>query len=144
MQQSADKISNESCRTRACATYIILRRSDYIDSNLGSPPASSPGPHHHTSAGILDHLYAPQTMDSSPLSLLPPELRSNIYGLVLRQSTEVRLAFCVDDDGDDHLQPLDDAWKASVIAIRYTCKQINSEARAEFYKWNDFVIHTPG
>jgi len=83
-------------------------------------------------------------MDSSPLALLPPELRNEIYRLVLPQGKEVRLALCSDGQGDDYIQPLDDTWNANVLALLYICKQINCEARVVFCKCNNFVLNTPG
>ena len=82
-------------------------------------------------------------MDSSPLSLLPAELRNEIYRLALTQSEGVDLEYPAAQDSDDDAGCLQsaDMKHLNLTALLYTCKQINNEARALIYAYNIFILH---
>ena len=83
-------------------------------------------------------------MDSSPLSLLPAELRNEIYRLALTQSEGVDLEYPAAQDSDDDAGCLQsaDMKHLNLTALLYTCKQINNEARTLIYANNIFILHT--
>lgn len=73
-------------------------------------------------------------MDQSPFIRLPPELRDDIYEMVLVQDHPIGIS-----------QPPDSKTsRVSFAALLQTCHQIRNEAIAIFYSSNSFVISTPG
>jgi len=80
------------------------------------------------------------SMDNSPLSKLPPELRNFIYELALHQDKPFNL----------HWSPTQSvreaAWSHSpkqALALTATCHRIRSECSKLFYATNTFVLDCP-
>jgi hypothetical protein len=86
------------------------------------PGESTPSDHHLEPATSLQSMIE-ETNIMSPLLELPPELRNEIYHLVLRRSRRIVISDSIPE-----------------AALLLTCKQIRSEVRPIFYAINRFSV----
>ncbi|KAF2773060.1 hypothetical protein EJ03DRAFT_152834 [Teratosphaeria nubilosa] len=85
-------------------------------------------------------------MDASPIARLAPELRSQLYGLVLTKEQPIAVQ-CLRKPSENHvLISFEKQLKGPVIPLRrplaliQTCRVVRQEARSLFYSTNEFRL----
>ncbi|KAK6393644.1 hypothetical protein LTR65_002516 [Meristemomyces frigidus] len=76
------------------------------------------------------------TMDSSPLGGLPPELRNNIYELALQPDHQIKIWLV--SEGLEH--KLGSKGHANTFALTRVCRQMRAESSQLFYSLNTFTV----
>lgn len=78
-------------------------------------------------------------MENSPFGVLPPELRINIYELVLCQPGPIDLEPAYDTAGNQTTRAAG-LTQTHLLALLKTCKQVSIEASKLFYSGNAFKL----
>ncbi|KAK5117810.1 hypothetical protein LTR85_008785 [Meristemomyces frigidus] len=79
-------------------------------------------------------------MDNSPLGKVPPELRNNIFDLVLLPPPDTSINMLASPYGLPKPSRDSKAHLRDALALMATCKQIRQESSTTFYGANDFFI----
>jgi hypothetical protein len=84
-----------------------------------------------------------RTMDASPFAELPPELRNEIYCLVLKEDEPITLNYRKWPGQPD--PPSSEAEHLTLkLGLAHTCREIYFQSQKYFYAANDFIFQLDG